>query len=427
VKKKLQQERPCILISHVYSAANNGDAALLAVEIAELRRVFAEPALRVATLDDVPAGAEFRGVPLEPSLMYLALNTFRARPAKFLYSLYVMAVTLLAVPVWRLTGALALPRRLRSSVRAIVEADLMAPVGGGYLRGKPGIASSTELLLLLHPIVLARMAGVPVMHYSQSIGPFGNAPQRWIASRVLRHVDLLLIREDVTMNLIRPMRLPHDKIMRGVDGGFLFESQQHLAVRQVLNIPPGEAVVGVTVRRWLEGAAQARYEQAMADLCDHIVETGATVVFIPQVTATRHGDDDRVASRRLAGLMRHEQNVHVLTEAYNCDQIKSLYGSLDLVVGTRFHSVIFALTAYVPAMAIEYEHKTGGIMQDLGLSEWVCDINTVTAEELVHLYDKLVANAADYRAKLRDELPAYIQRAHAAVDEIGARYKRLAR
>jgi colanic acid/amylovoran biosynthesis protein len=423
--KKLRASRPHILISHVYSSGNNGDAALLAVEIAELRRVFDRPVLSVATVDPVPPGTEFRGVRVEPSLMYLALNTVRFRPAKLLYSVWVIGITVLAALVWRLTGVLPLPRRLNRATRVILEADLMAPVGGGYLRGRPGIASSTELVLLLHPIVLAKLAGVPVMHYSQSVGPFGNPAQRWLVGRVLRRLDLLLVREDVTLDLVRPMRLRPGAVVRAVDGGFLFAGGAGPVVTDVVDLCPGRPVVGVTVRQWLPGPGQVRYERAVAELCEHVIGTGAEVVFVPQVTAVHHGDDDRIPSRRVAELIRGDRPAHVLTGSYDCDQIKALYGSLDLTVGTRFHSVIFSLTAAVPALAIEYEHKTGGIMKDLGLSEWVCDIAEVSGPQLVELYDQLVRGQGRYREHLLRVLPEYVERAHRAADEIADRYRAL--
>lgn len=423
--KKLRASRPRVLISHVYSSGNNGDAALLTVEIAELRRVLDRPDLQVATVDPVPPGTRFRGVPVEPSLMYLALNTVRFRPAKLLYSAWVIGLTTLAAVVWRLTGLLPLPRRLNRATRAILEADLMAPVGGGYLRGRAGIASSTELCLLLHPILLAKLAGVPVMSYSQSVGPFGNSAQRWLVGWALRQLDLLLVREDVTLDLVRPMRLPPGTVVRAVDGGFLFAGGGGPTVSDVTDLTPGRPVVGVTVRQWLPGPAQARYERAVAELCEHVVDIGAEVVFVPQVTAVHHGDDDRIASRRVADLVRRDRSVHVITATYDCDQIKAIYGSLDLTVGTRFHSVIFSLTALVPALAIEYEHKTGGIMKDLGLSEWVCDIAEVNGPQLVELYDQLVRGAADYRDHLARVLPEYVQRAHHAADEIEVRYRAL--
>jgi colanic acid/amylovoran biosynthesis protein len=214
-------------------------------------------------------------------------------------------------------------------------------------------------------------------------------------------------------------------VVRAVDGGFLFAGGTGPVVTDVVDLRPGRPVIGVTVRQWLPGPAQVRYERAVAELCEHVIDTGAEVVFVPQVTAVHHGDDDRIPSRRVADLVRGDRPVHVLTGSYDCDQIKALYGSLDLTVGTRFHSVIFSLTAAVPALAIEYEHKTGGIMKDLGLSEWVCDIAEVTGPQLVELYDQLVRAQDNYRDHLHRVLPEYVERAHRAADEIAGRYEAL--
>jgi colanic acid/amylovoran biosynthesis protein len=84
-----------------------------------------------------------------------------------------------------------------------------------------------------------------------------------------------------------------------------------------------------------------------------------------------------------------------------------MYGGLDLLVGTRFHSVIFAMTASVPVLAIEYEHKTSGIMKDLGLDEWVHDITTVDGDTLTAALRRLFARRAEIIAQLADRMPSY--------------------
>ena len=73
-------------------------------------------------------------------------------------------------------------------------------------------------------------------------------------------------------------------------------------------------------------------------------------------------------------------------------QIKAAYNQLDFLIGTRFHSVIFSLTSGVPCIAIEYEHKSRGIMRELGLEHWVLAIGDVTEARLGRLFDKLVAS-----------------------------------
>jgi colanic acid/amylovoran biosynthesis protein len=89
-------------------------------------------------------------------------------------------------------------------------------------------------------------------------------------------------------------------------------------------------------------------------------------------------------------------------------ELKSLYANLDFLIGTRFHSVIFSLASFVPCIAIEYEHKTGGIMRELGLHRWVIPFEDVTAERLQSLFDELIQNADSYRAYLREVIPPYI-------------------
>jgi colanic acid/amylovoran biosynthesis protein len=65
----------------------------------------------------------------------------------------------------------------------------------------------------------------------------------------------------------------------------------------------------------------------------------------------------------------------------------------------------------VPALAIEYEYKTGGIMKDLGLSEWVLPIEHVTADNLYDKFRQLLREGDIYKQKLRKVLPDYILKA----------------
>ena len=51
-----------------------------------------------------------------------------------------------------------------------------------------------------------------------------------------------------------------------------------------------------------------------------------------------------------------------------------LLAACDLTVGTRLHSAIISMNFGTPAIAINYEHKSAGIMQQLGMPEMAVDI-----------------------------------------------------
>ncbi|HEX3784701.1 MAG TPA: hypothetical protein VHX38_33995, partial [Pseudonocardiaceae bacterium] len=66
----------------------------------------------------------------------------------------------------------------------------------------------------------------------------------------------------------------------------------------------------------------------------------------------------------------------------------------------------------VPCVAIEYDHKTRGIMRDLGLEDWVTGIAEVSPDSLVALIDRLFATRAEYVSRLTSRLPRYVADAH---------------
>lgn len=394
-----------VLVTHAYSKDNAGDAALLSVLLGDLRSVDPDGSITILTFNPAEVGTVFEGAPVQASFMLEALRG-RFRTAKLVSSAYVMAATLTSARMKRRLGG-----RLGDVMARYESAELVVATPGGYLTGRRGFASTVELVLQLHPLVVATTLGTPVVLYSQSVGPFGNSLQARMVAWVLRRSDLVITREDISTELLASLGVSAN-VVRSVDAGFAFSRDHEVRpdLRSRLAVPDHRLLVGITVRHWLAGRAQVRYERAVAQMADAAIDRyGATVVFIPQVTSAGHGDDDRVVSRRVAAAM--EQASTVLDDQFDHPTTKALYADLDVLVGTRFHSVIFALSSNVPALAIAYEHKTRGIMSDLDLDEWVIDFEAVTGEMLIERFAALVASSDRYRAQLHERLPGYQERA----------------
>jgi colanic acid/amylovoran biosynthesis protein len=405
-----------VLLSHAYSRHNAGDAALLSVLIRDVRDVFPDAELTVLMMDEVQPGETFDAVEVRPFPTHWALHRFSSRVAKLGHCLLTLGVTAVGARVPALARRRLIGRRLAEYLRLCRESDLVVCVGGGYLRGKRSWASTFELALLLQPLMLYRWMGVPTVIYAQSVGPFATRVQRWMAGHVLRQVDRVIAREDISVGILASLGAVAN-VRRSVDSGFAFDTAVEVDLRRRIGASPDRPLVGVTVRQWLDPAGQDRYERAVATMADAAVEEfGASVVFVPQVTSERQGDDDRVAGRRVAARMRRPATV--LDDRPDHHTIKAMYGGLDLLVGTRFHSVIFAMTASVPVLAIEYEHKTSGIMKDLGLDEWVHDITTVDGDTLTAALRRLFARRAEIIAQLADRMPSYQARARETKREL---------
>jgi colanic acid/amylovoran biosynthesis protein len=82
-------------------------------------------------------------------------------------------------------------------------------------------------------------------------------------------------------------------------------------------------------------------------------------------------------------------------------------GTFDLVVATRLHAGILALTAGVPVFPIAYEFKTDELYERLGLGRWVQQLATLEASSAASALDafleSLPASRADLFARVASE------------------------
>jgi colanic acid/amylovoran biosynthesis protein len=405
-----------ILISHFFSRYNKGDAALATTLISELRKQFDRPQMSLLTLEQTSPGEMFEGLPMESSFFYYSSFRFTSKWRKFAYSLLMLSTTLaycwclrwFSVKLW-------LPKEVRHVVQRYVDADLIVAVGGGYLLGGKTPKSIYTTIHLLHPMILSRILGKPTVLFSQSFGPYKYGVERQLLRHVVtRCVVLALAREDQSLQFLSNIGVSN--ATRSVDSAFLLSANGATSnLRQDLGLSHNQLIIGVTVRDWLDPVGQDRYEDAIAGVVDYLIsEHGAFIVFIPQVTATFFNDDDRVTARSVAKRVIHKDGNYLLEVELDCHQLKAVYEDIDFLIGTRFHSVIFSLISRVPSLVVQYNYKAGGIMLDLGLGEWVVNIEDCTTPTLAALVSQLLDSQQAYKAHLDSVIPPYQERAREA-------------
>ncbi len=411
-----------IVIVNAYHRHNAGDAALLSALIAQSRAAVPDAVISYAGCEDPDEFGEFEGVRNVGSARRWVGEPLVSRAVRIARKLAVLSLLLLPAPMLRALANRRVATELEPlrELRAIARSDLVLGIGGGYLQGPRSVAGSLNVVLLSVPLALASRLGRPTLLAPQSYGPFATPLQRGVVRRVLNRVDHIEVREDLSFDLLVSLGIRPDKVTRGVDGAFFFATPTDTAGPVVTQLAAPR--VGITARRWLAQEQQEAYERALADFIDWLQGArGASVTLVPQVTAdtfvvgshasagVRDVDDDRRVNQRIAASCR--TNPVLMPERIDHCGLRQLYGGFDYLVGTRFHSVIFSLAARTPAVAIEYEHKSSGIMRELGLAQWVIPIQDVSSERLQALFARLEVSADDYRATLSQAIPRYQQRA----------------
>jgi polysaccharide pyruvyl transferase WcaK-like protein len=414
-----------IVIVNAFERGNRGDAALLSVAIQQLQEAFPGARLQITGFEEPGSRPEFDGVPNLGSVRRHVGDEHVGRSTRIARKLLALGLgaTAAAPGGARLVRAVArlLPGEMRAEVGALADADLVVSLGGGYLNGKADLASDQSIAFLLLPLWLAQRFGVPTALAPQSFGPFPTPRQRAMIRRVVGDADCVVAREAISVARLEEAGVPTERVLRGVDCAFAFRSHSTRDWRAELGIPADDRLVLVTARQFLDPEAQTAYEAAMTAVCAHMLRRpGTRVVIVPQVTCAFQADDDRIVNRRIAAPLDDPRLIVLDDDRVDHHDILALYGAADFILGTRFHSVIFGLTAGVPCAAIEYDHKTRGIMEDLGLARWVVRMSEARADSLVELVDRLFLEGEQYRRYLADVRAADAARTAEFVEQLRA-------
>lgn len=149
------------------------------------------------------------------------------------------------------------------------------------------------------------------------------------------------------------------------------------------------------------GTTQQAYEQAFANVVNRIIDQGFQVVALSTCTGIdSYNKDDRMVALKLAAYVNQPENYHVVMDELNDLEMGKILGACSLTVGTRLHSAIISMNFGTPAIAINYEHKSAGIMQQLGLPEMAVDIRQLLDGSLAGL----VADTLDQLNRLNNRL-----------------------
>lgn len=418
-----------ILLTNLHSLHNAGDAALMLAAIDQLQTAFPEVVVTLLLNDP----SSYTGsLPVVGSLV-ARLKRADASGHETWRWVDLLGMPLLGPVAWLSrwwAGAVRLvPARWRALVQAYVEADLVVGCPGGYLFSA---GLGLPLVLSVYTLALAWFAGKPFYLLPQSIGPFRREWERWLIGWLLARARLIMVREAISLQQA-PLPVADRRVHLLPDMALTYTGAP-VPVAQAwlqsvgLELAQARPCLGVTVINWQQQnpafRSQSQYEQAIAAAVRRfLTETGGTAVFLPQVCGPSFEQDDRVAARRVAELLAEfGPRVSVVQTQPPPATLQTAMGLMDIVLGTRMHSNLFAMAGGVPFLAIGYQFKTQGIVQMVGLGDWVLAIEHATGDIVAQRLMDLWRQRVEIRAYLARTLPDLMRQARQAAHLIASDY-----
>jgi len=324
----------------------------------------------------------------EITVLFIGENTasvaqFRVDAPNVTYHTVAMRYARSRLPAWalllHLRWLVALVHPSYQKYRqAINDADYVINAPGGICMG--GFQNWQHIFCLL----LAQACGKPIAYYSRSFGPFlenryKDRLFKRLSVALLRNFDFLSIRDSKTMALADRLGLSYTK---SIDTAFLERPREKMPLELADELGNTDYVVFVPNSLvWHVSYRQASPESINKLYLTIIEKLRARyptqkIVMLPQLFNAGH-NSDYLYFKELKTRSKYGEDVIVVPDCYSSDIQQVIIARAKLVVGARYHSIIFAINNNIPFVALSYEHKIAGMLETLDLPERGLDISGI--------------------------------------------------
>lgn len=288
-----------------------------------------------------------------------------------------------------------------------ITSDIVISKGGSFLYSFKGWKGSLFFFRMISPFYLAKRFGVKTYIYSQSVGPFENNSSKFLFNNIQNSIDKIYLREK---NCLKYLKMVSSNIEIINDSAFALKPHTERFITK--ETPNKKIAITARPHKFENPLQQSTYIQALSDLINILITENHHIYLVAQVTGPSEAEDDRNVLDMLHERASRKESISYIRENLNPRELKSLYGEMDFLIGTRLHSVIFALGMGTPCINIAYHGtKAEGIMGSLGLNDYVLNIKTMNSTSLLSCYRKLDSNSQGYKKlitegieKIQDEL-----------------------
>jgi len=267
-------------------------------------------------------------------------------------------------------------------------------------------------------ILVSRSFGKPVVMFPNSVGPFRTWIGRFLSRLSLNSCDYILIRDPISYGIVDEVGIRASKVLT-YDTALLYHHSGKETVDDI-----ARPVIGISAGIYgqsLSAAEVENYIVAHARALDTAVEKhGFSVMFLPHYISGFELDDSDV-SESIVRRMRHKHRAKII-RTNSVAEFKLLLNRMDMVISSKMHPAILAMTGYVPVLCISYDHKQTSFFQRLNMSECILNIRDVSYERLLFKIDAIWDKRGALAESLKRQIPQWQKNVRITIQKVVSLY-----
>jgi polysaccharide pyruvyl transferase WcaK-like protein/molybdenum cofactor biosynthesis enzyme MoaA len=266
-------------------------------------------------------------------------------------------------------------RNTKEEANALKKSDLVV-MGGGPLM------DIEETIDIMWTFYKAIKIGIPTCVYCCGLGPLNVKKYKNVVENILKLSSYAFTRDENSIKSYEDI-VSNINIIPNIDPAVAYlldyKNKTHENNKRVL----------ACIRDWPQNYTKIQdkgkfneiKENYLLKLCEGIkmlINDGYSVEFFPMNTFY-YGDDDRDYYNNIKEkLIGYEDKIKFYEKEYTTQETVEIFKQHSMIIGMRFHSVVFGNTLCIPTIAIDYDSNKGkiyGFMKTIGLEENYVSIN----------------------------------------------------
>ncbi len=433
-------------ITHCYTDQNKGDAAIIVSTTQLIKKQDPNAVINMYSTfgpNDKKFHTEHEFVSnfadnFFPGLFYqpepvLFKNKDSTRLIHFLWIVFKFSILLVVNN--RYLNKLLFSKDEINGINEFMSSDIIISKGGSYLTSQNASLRQTfSLITMLYPFFLSKRYGKKIVIFSQSLGPVVGNFNKFIFRKALSNIDYIFLRESQCIdNYIEVKQLCSYTKFKVIPDSAFYLNEVSSFVDSTFSIDKSRLNVGLTLVdhafKYIDDPALKNikinaYKDSICALIEYLINTyDAFIHIFPQVIVDNSHlghNDVRISKEIESKFIKRGLDVKYYHFDLNPIQLRNMYSHMNVFVGTRLHSVIFALSQYVPAVNISYHGtKSSGIFSSIsGFENSVLNIDDITADSLINAVDKIIKEREFLSQSLRANVAGMRNKLEIAMSEV---------
>ena len=351
-----------------------------------------------------------------------------ASPTDLVFIMLPFSILLALLKIVRLG---ALKQFFPAGVRHMSNSDLLIDLAGvSFIDGREKFLPFNVLTLL--PAILL---GIPVIKFSQAMGPFKIPLYNFTARHILSCCRQIFARGDQTADNLKMLGGSKIKWRVASDLAFLLKEEDSLTdhgietgleITKKLNAlrESGTKIIGICPSSVVAKKAGQPYIDNFVRLIEQLLEGGNAVVLFPNATRADHMDksfnNDLPLLRSISVAICDDQRDKLITvqEDIYAREISAVISLCSMVIVSRFHAMILALLAGVPPIVIGWSHKYSEVMKQFDMESQVSDFKNAEIRDLQAMIKSTLDDNVRLRNSINDKLPVIIAQSRSQIEYV---------